>query len=101
MSGLDEPTEDAELQVACDARRFELKLSDEGRGFVFDHRTGDVYTLNAVGALVLRCLLDGYTVTAIAQEVSIAYSIPPRQAFDDVKEFLAELVRMDVVDVQS
>ena len=101
MSSVDASNTNADFRVVCDTRRFELNLSAEGRGFVFDHRTGDVYTLNQVGALVLRSLLDGCAPRSVAEKLAETYPISSDQALDDVRDFVADMVRMGIIDVQS
>lgn len=47
------------MRYTYEGDRFELRLWDEGSGVVFDHHTGDVFTLNRTGALVLPALYSG------------------------------------------
>lgn len=62
-----------------------------------DHRllfktdTGDLFTLNATGALVYRLYANGAAPQEIARRLASQYHITPAQALDDVHAFLAQV----------
>ncbi|QJA07012.1 PqqD family protein [Thermosulfurimonas marina] len=68
-----------------------LAISDEG--FVFDPETGNAYTVNETGLLVLKALREGKSPPEIAQALSEKYEISPGAALRDIEEFLEILRR--------
>lgn len=59
--------------------------------FLFKDDTGDLFTMNATGALVYRLYSEGLTSRAIAKRLAARYRIPLAQALDDVLAFLAQV----------
>jgi Coenzyme PQQ synthesis protein D (PqqD) len=79
-------------QVAYDLNRLRsLAVSDTG--FVFDPRTGQSFTVNSSGLIVLKSLKDGLSVPAIQQllkdSLDAGYGME-----DDVESFLQVLVEL-------
>ena len=101
MAGPGEVTRGSDLNLPRPAGRFELTLSDGERGFLFDHQTGDLFTLNRTGALVVQYLLDGSTPQTIARRLAEMYGIPLEQAMGDIEAFVAETTDIGIFDERS
>lgn len=59
--------------------------------FLFKPDTGEVFTLNATGALVYRLARQGRSATEIARRLAKRFTVTETQALDDVRSCLAEL----------
>lgn len=59
--------------------------------FLFKNDSGDVFTLNATGALVYRLYAEGLSPSEIARRLANRYRVPESQALDDVRAFLAQV----------
>lgn len=73
-----------------DPRRLhDLRLGE--RGFAFDPRTGDTYTVSVTGVEIIGWLREGRDAADIAGRLRARYRIAPEAARRDVDEFLAAL----------
>ena len=79
------------VDVQLNYDRFAFDASEEGRGFLFDRRTGDVFSLNATGAFIVHSILQGTPLPEIPSKLSKAFRVPHEEACRDVAEFLSEL----------
>lgn len=68
-----------------------VRLGPE-RGFLFDQRTGRVYSLNASAALAASRIQDRAPVPAVIAAVVEAFAIDPATARRDFARFVADLV---------
>ncbi|MBI2529380.1 MAG: PqqD family protein [Candidatus Rokubacteria bacterium] len=59
--------------------------------FLFREDCGDVFTLNATGALVHRLYRQGTAPEDIAQRLARSHGIPPARALADVLAFLSQV----------
>jgi hypothetical protein len=59
--------------------------------FLFKDDSGDVFTLNATGALVYRLYSEGLPPREIAKRLRARYELDETQALDDVHAFLAQV----------
>ena len=59
--------------------------------FLFKEDSGDVFTLNATGALVYRLYSEGLPPREIAKRLKSRYEVGEAQALDDVHAFLAQV----------
>ncbi len=66
-----------------------LALNDEG--FAFDPTTGDSFTLNETGVVILKRLREGKGNCEIARTLAEEYEVTPEDAESDVADFLARL----------
>lgn len=66
-----------------------LDLSDDG--FAFDSRTGETYTLNHFGLLVLQRVKQGETPQEVANFLCTNFGIPQSAAQRDVADFFGQL----------
>jgi PqqD family protein of HPr-rel-A system len=60
-------------------------------GFAFDPTTGESFTLNATGLVVLEGLRDGLDTDRIAERVSEEFDVGPDEAARDVADFVDHL----------
>jgi hypothetical protein len=60
---------------------------------VFRSDTGDLFTLNATGALIWRLLGEGRSLDAIGRRLAKRYGITPARAREDVFAFVAQARR--------
>jgi hypothetical protein len=58
---------------------------------LLDERSGEYFTLNPTGALVLRTLLGGGTADAAARALAAEYAVDAETADRDVADLVAEL----------
>ena len=71
-----------------------LALSDDG--FLFDSSSGNTYTLNATGALVLKKLIAGDDCDQIAAAVMAFYETSEEIVFRDIDQFFQYLLELDI-----
>lgn len=60
---------------------------------IFRSDTGDLFTVNATGALIWRLLADGRAPDTIARRLAKRYGLAPARALEDVYAFLAQARR--------
>ncbi len=70
-------------------RLVDLAISDSG--FVFDPRTGDVFTVNTTGRAILLMLKEGVEAAEIVEKLQDQFDIEGEDVSRDVLEFLAIL----------
>ncbi|HHI96389.1 MAG TPA: PqqD family protein [Thermodesulfatator atlanticus] len=68
-----------------------LAISEEG--FVFDPETGNSYTVNETGLLILKKLREGLSPEEIAGIMSEEYGISREEALRDIQDFLEAMAR--------
>jgi hypothetical protein len=72
-----------------------LHLSPQG--FLFDHNSGLIYTVNGVGAFLLGRLIAGGEPRALTGELLEHYEVDETRAARDVDEFLDLLRRHNLL----
>jgi len=60
-------------------------------GFAFDPTTGESYTLNATGLVVLEGLREGLSSDELAARLADTFEVTPDEASRDVDDFLDHL----------
>lgn len=83
--------------VRIDSTHFTFDRSPEGRGFIFNRKTGEVFSLNATGAFIVHCLLQSIPPSELPAKVSAAFCISEEDANQDVAEFLSEMWNMGLL----
>lgn len=78
-------------EKAGSARLKQLAVSDTG--FVFDPQTGQSFTVNRTGRLVLDCLKDDDGIELAAQKLAKRCEVPLELAKSSVEAFLMQLGR--------
>ncbi len=68
-----------------------LAISEEG--FVFDPETGNSYTVNETGLLILKKLREGLSPEEIAGIMNEEYGISREEALRDIQDFLESMAR--------
>lgn len=67
------------------------------RGFLFDERSGRVYSLNATGALAAARLHQGASMPTVVDAVTQAFEVDAGTAGRDLDRFVAALVAEGLV----
>ncbi|GAB3211852.1 lasso peptide biosynthesis PqqD family chaperone [Marinactinospora thermotolerans] len=71
----------------------EVSMADTDYGLVLlDRRDGRYWQLNSTGAEILRRLMDGEEVGAVAGFLAAEYEVDPAEAERDVRSLLDEIV---------
>lgn len=60
-------------------------------GFAFDPYTGETYTVNGLGVLILRLLRTQDDLVKVAENISAEYDISFENAYTDLLEFRTKL----------
>ncbi|MCK6488605.1 MAG: PqqD family protein [Planctomycetes bacterium] len=69
-------------------------LALNNQGFVFDPATGNSFTLNHSGMLLVKGLREGLDQGDLATRLADTYTIPLEQARSDVADFIRDLARL-------
>lgn len=69
------------------------------RGFLFDERSGRVYSLNATGAVAAARLHERVPVAGVLAAVADAFEVDPVTAGRDLARFLDQLVLEGLAEV--
>ncbi len=67
------------------------KLALNEEGFVFDPETGNSYTVNSTGKLILECLKDGLSEEEILDRIVAEFEVEREEAKRDLMDFLDQL----------
>jgi len=84
------------MQHSMSSRFERLVIKDEG--FVFDPHSGESFTLNKIGLLVLRGLMEGKRAEYIASDISDHFFIDMRESAADVRDFLEQLRALNLLE---
>jgi hypothetical protein len=60
-------------------------------GVLLDLTSGEYWTLNQTGAIVLNCLLEGVTPDAVPDRLAAQFAADPGEVEQDVPALVAEL----------
>jgi PqqD family protein of HPr-rel-A system len=67
------------------------KLAISPEGFIFDPTSGESYTVNKSGLLILRCLRENKTPEETAEELTKEFEDTPEEVEKDIADFLDTL----------
>lgn len=67
------------------------RLAINGEGFVFDPQTGESFTANPTGLVILRKLVDNTQEADVVQELVDRFEVTLEEARSDVRDFLEHL----------
>ena len=67
------------------------RLSVSPEGLAFDPSTGDTFTVNSTGLLILRTLQDGGSQEDVVRVLTEKYQVSPADAQRDVADFQGRL----------
>jgi len=73
------------------------KIAITEDGFAFDSTTGESYTLNSCGRVVLQQLQKGESQQKVAQHLANKFGIPINMAERDVADFFLQLNALGLV----
>ena len=68
-------------------------------GFTFDPFTGETFTLNETGAMIIRHLREDVSLDKISEELTKTFKVNPTDAYTDVLEFRNKLVIYGLLEV--
>ena len=63
---------------------------------ILEPQSGDYFTLNNMGALMLEKLQAGQSTAQIAEQISSEYAVDSAQVEQDLKELLSQLALVDL-----
>ena len=87
-------------RAVCFDAAVRVRLGAE-RGFVFDQRTGRVYSLNASAALAAERIQSAASLTAVVAAVVEAFEVDAATAGRDLATFVAQLVEAGLVTIDG
>jgi len=70
-------------------------------GFTFDPFTGETFTLNETGAMIIRHLREDAPLEKISEELTKNFDISTKEAYTDILEFRNKLVIYGLLEVGS
>ena len=70
-------------------------------GFTFDPFTGETFTLNETGAIIIRHLREDVPLNKISEELTNKFKIDAKEAYTDILEFRNRLVVYGLLEVSS
>lgn len=68
-------------------------------GFTFDPFTGETFTLNETGAMIIRHLREDVSLDKISEELTKTFKVDPADAYTDILEFRNKLVIYGLLEV--
>jgi len=71
------------------SRLSRLAINEEG--FVFDPQTGESFTVNTSGGMIIKFLAKGMTNEEAAEALADTYEIKLNDAHSDVRDFVDQL----------
>lgn len=75
-----------------------LMINDEG--FAFDPRSGNTYSINATGLLVINCIKAGATSEQIKEQLSGQFEVDEKTTDRDLEAFYNELERLRLTEAE-
>jgi len=70
-------------------RLHRLAINEEG--FVFDPQTGESFTVNASGRLIIKALVDGHDHTHIGASLAEQFGVQLEESASDIRDFIEQL----------
>ncbi len=67
------------------------RLAINEEGFVFDPQTGESFTVNSSGGIIIKSLAKGSSKEDIAESLVETYNIKLNDAHSDVRDFVDQL----------
>ena len=71
----------------------------EGEALVLDLQEGSYYSINPVGTAILKGLIEGHSVNAIADSVASTFTASPQDVLHEVTGFVQELQEASLLDL--
>ena len=76
----------------------ELMINDEG--FAFDPRTGNTYSINPPGLLIVNAVKAGADLETVLDSVAARYDVDRQTADRDLEVFFNELQRNKLIEME-
>ena len=76
----------------------ELMINDEG--FAFDPRTGNTYSINPTGLLIVNAVKAGADLETALDSVAARYDVDRQTADRDLEVFFNELQRNKLIEME-
>lgn len=76
-----------------------LALSENG--FLFDAVSGNTFTLNNTGTIIMKGLIEGVPLKQISTTLSNDFDISYENASSDTEQFIHHLARINVIPATS
>jgi len=70
-------------------------------GFTFDPFTGETFTLNETGAVIIRQLREDAPLAEITEELTKTFDVSAGDAYTDILEFRNKLVIYGLLEVSA
>jgi hypothetical protein len=70
-------------------------------GFTFDPFTGETFTLNETGAMIIRDLREDIPLAKISEKLAKTFNVNRNNAYTDVLEFRNKLVIYGLLEVAT
>ncbi len=70
-------------------------------GFTFDPFTGETFTINETGALIIRSLREAAPLAEISEELTKHFNVSYEDAYTDILEFRNQLVIYGLFEVDA
>ncbi len=77
------------------------RLAINEEGFIFDPETGDSFTTNRTGLLIIKLLREGKNHEEIVERIVEEYGIDREEAEKDVTDFIEQLRIMGLVEGEN
>ncbi|MBN1623397.1 MAG: PqqD family protein [Clostridia bacterium] len=71
----------------------------QGETVLLNLETGDYYSLNQVGSLIIKCIEENLSVDEITAKVLDTYDIDEETAKSDVLSLIDDLVKNNILEV--
>jgi len=70
-------------------------------GFTFDPFTGETFTLNETGAIIIRDLREDVPLAEISEKLAKTFDVNSKNAYTDILEFRNKLVIYGLLEVAT
>ena len=72
------------------------ELSVGEKGFLFDSNSGNLYTLNRVGAFIVRLFYEKKSIAKVVEAITENYKVSKEEALADVLGFVEQMKELGV-----
>ena len=72
------------------------ELSVGEKGFLFDSNSGNLYTLNRVGAFIVRLFYEKKSIAKVVEAITENYKVSKEEALADVLRFVDQMKELGV-----
>lgn len=86
-----------QIKYVLNCADYLFEESPEKRGFLFNQRSGEMFTLNGTAAHIVKYLQQEATFSDLVESVSLEFGKPTDAVEEDVQSFLEDLVAKTIV----